>query len=208
MIRKTATEEMKELRAALYARISTNDQSTLMQENELKHYAARRGWCIVKTYRDKGVSGARTRRPALDELFVDCRRGKIDVVLVWKFDRFARSLKQLVNALDLFRHLGINFVSCTEAVDTSVPYGELVFQIFGAIAQFERVLIGERVKAGLAHARSRGKVLGRPPLQRLTTEEIRRIARERERRKLSYRALAKQFGISVWTAHKLCRHAD
>src|SRR4029077_18039329 len=123
----------------------------------------RREWILYRVYCDKGVSGAKERRPALDALLVDARRKKFDIVVVWKFDRFARSLKQLLNALELFRTLGIGFVSCTEAIDTSLPHGEMLFQIIGAMAQWERSLIVERVRAGLQHARSRGKRLWRPP---------------------------------------------
>jgi DNA invertase Pin-like site-specific DNA recombinase len=125
-------------------------------------------------------------------------------VVVWKFDRFARSLKQLVNALDLFRQLGIGFVSCTEAIDTSLPHGEMLFQIIGAIAQWERSLIAERVKAGLQHARQHGKQLGRPPVRRLEAKEIAKLRNERKQDHVPFRELAKNYGISVWTAHRLC----
>jgi DNA invertase Pin-like site-specific DNA recombinase len=134
----------------------------------------------------------------------DCRRRKIDVVLVWKFDRFARSLRQLVTALEEFRQLGIDFVSCTEAIDTSIPTGELVFQIFGAIAQFERVLIGERVRAGLANARREGKRLGRPPVKQLSPDQEAQLKADRARGKASLRTLAKKYGVSVWKVHMLC----
>jgi DNA invertase Pin-like site-specific DNA recombinase len=196
---------MKAKRAAVYTRVSTFDQHPEMQEQELVQYVERRNWDVYKIFSDKGVSGAKERRPALDALLADCRRGRIDIVVVWKFDRFARSLKQLLNALELFRELGIGFVSCTEAVDTSLPHGELLFQIVGAIAQWERSLIGERVRAGLQHARNQGKRLGRPSLRRLMPEEIVRLRKERSRHRLTFRALAKKFGVSVWMAHRLCR---
>jgi DNA invertase Pin-like site-specific DNA recombinase len=128
-------------------------------------------------------------------------------VLVWKFDRFARSLRQLVSALELFRNFGIGFVSATEAIDTSLPSGELVFQIFGAIAQFERALIGERVKAGLGQARRNGKRIGRPPIRALTTEE--RIALRKEHRGgKSLRQLAQAYGVTLWTAYSVCQAAQ
>ena len=120
-------------RAAIYTRVSTSDQHPEMQEEELVRYVKNRNWALCKTYGDKGVSGAKERRPGLDALLDDCRHRRIDVVVVWKFDRFARSLKQLVNALDLFRQLGVGFVSCTEAIDTSLPHGEMLFQVIGAI---------------------------------------------------------------------------
>src|ERR1700730_12918242 len=134
----------------------------------------------------------------------DCRRRAIDVVVVWKFDRFARSLKNLIAGLELSRALGIDFVSVTEAVDTSFPAGEMLFQMIGAVAQFEKALIAERVKSGLANARANGKVLGRPPLRKLTRQEIADLRRQREHGKATFRILAKKFGVSVWTAHKLC----
>jgi len=176
-----------------------------MQEQELIEYVQRRGWSLYKIYSDKGVSGTSEKRPALDELLHDCRRKKLDVVVVWKFDRFARSLKHLLNALEMFRTLKVGFVSLTEAIDTSLPHGEMLFQIIGAIAQWERSLIVERVKAGLNHARSQGKILGRPPLRWLTPRDIAALRSERKKTKLPFRLLASKFGISVFTAHRLCR---
>ena len=125
-------------------------------------------------------------------------------MVVWKFDHFARSPKALISGLELCRSLGIDFVSVTEAVDTSLPAGELVFQMIGAVAQFERSLIGERVKSGLATARAKGKVLGRPPLRKLSRAESRQLRRERMQSNVPFRVLAKKFGVSVWTAHSLC----
>ncbi len=188
-------------RAAIYARVSSKEQSTGAQESELREYAKSRGWTLQKVYTDQGVSGVKDSRPALDELMRDCRRRKADVVVVWKFDRFARSLRQLVTALEEFRRLGIDFVSRTEAIDTSIPSGELVFQIFGAVAQFERALISERVKAGLAHARSQGKKLGRRPMRELSAGDRERMQRDRKERKLSLRELARKYGVSLWSAY-------
>jgi DNA invertase Pin-like site-specific DNA recombinase len=156
-----------------------------------------------KIYRDK-CTGATASRPGLDELLRDCRRRSVDVVVVWKFDRFARSLRNLIAGLELCRALGIDFVSVTEAVDTSLPAGEMLFQMIGAVAQFERSLIAERVKSGLANARANGKTLGRPPLRRLTRNEIADLRRQRTHAEVPFRLLAKKFGVSVWTAHKLC----
>jgi DNA invertase Pin-like site-specific DNA recombinase len=198
---------MKIKRAAIYTRVSTLDQHPEMQQQELIEYVSRRNWTLHKIYSDKGISGTAESRPGLDELLKDCRRGKCDVVVVWKFDRFARSLKQLVNALEMFRQLGIGFVSCTEAIDTSLPHGEMLFQIIGAIAQWERSLIAERVKAGLHHARSQGKRLGRPPLRVLKPRDVTELRKERARTKAPFRTLATKYGISVWSAHRLCgRH--
>jgi DNA invertase Pin-like site-specific DNA recombinase len=195
---------MKQKRAALYVRVSSGEQHTEMQERALREYVHRRGWLQHKIYRDKGISGATANRPGLDELLNDCRRRSIDVIVVWKFDRFARSLKNLIAGLELCRALGIDFVSVTEAVDTSLPAGEMLFQMIGAVAQFERSLIAERVKSGLANARANGKILGRPPLRKLTDKEITNLRRQRKHEKVTLRFLAKTFGISVWTAHRLC----
>src|ERR1035438_8011678 len=128
-------------RAAIYVRVSTTEQSTDSQEAQLVSFVKLWGWAVCKIYRDKGQSGAKVNRPGLIELMQDCRKKKIDVVVVWKFDRFARSLRQLLTALEEFRQRGVGFVSCTESIDTTTPSGELVFQIIGSIAQFERSLI-------------------------------------------------------------------
>jgi DNA invertase Pin-like site-specific DNA recombinase len=194
-------------KAALYTRVSSNGQNPKMQESELLEYVRRRGWVVYKVYTDKGISGTKQKRPALDSLLNDCRRGRVNAIVVYRFDRFARSLKQLISGFELCKELGIDFVSITEAVDTTLPAGELVFQIMGAVAQFERSLIVERVKAGLQHARSQGKVLGRPPLRRLTPKEIGQLKSERAKRKSPFRTLATKYGISVFTAHKLCRRS-
>ena len=124
-------------------------------------------------------------------------------MLVWKFDRFARSLQTLISGLEVCRAFGIDFVSVTESLDTSLPAGEMLFQLIGAVAQFERSLITERVKAGLEHARKNGQILGRPPLRKLTRKEIAQLRADRAQR-VPFRALAQKFGVSVWTAHQLC----
>jgi len=195
---------LKTKHAALYVRVSSGEQNPAAQERALRDYIQRRGWKLQQIYRDQGVSGASSNRPALIELMKACRRGSVDVVVVWKFDRFARSLKQLMSGLEMCRALGIDFVSVTESIDTSLPSGELVFQMIGAVAQFERSLIGERVRSGLANARANGKALGRPPLRKLSRAEARQLRRERLQRHVPFRVLAKKFGVSVWTAHRLC----
>src|SRR5438477_1658855 len=148
---------------AIYVRVSTsNGQNPEMQLEELRTYCKRRGWEIAGEYTDAGVSGAKEHRPALDRLLITCRKRLVDTVIVYRYDRFARSLRQLVNALEEFRSLGIDFVSLHERVDTSTPNGRLIFGIFATIAEFERELIRDRVRSGIASARAKGKRLGRP----------------------------------------------
>ena len=147
---------------AIYARVSTTDQSIEPQLLDLRQYARQRGWKIFREYGDTGISGTKDSRPALNELMNDARKRRFDVVLVWRFDRFARSTKHLVLALEEFRNLGIDFVSYQENIDTSSPLGAAIFTIISAVAQLERDIIAERVKAGLRRAKERGKRLGRP----------------------------------------------
>src|SRR5215469_11054920 len=151
------------LQVALYARVSTfNGQDPEMQLAELRDYAGRRGWQIAEEYVDHGVSGSQESRPALNRLMSDACRRRFDAVLVWKIDRFGRSLKHLVNALAELAALGVAFVSLRDNLDLSTPSGRLMFQIIGAMAEFERALIRERVRAGIRNARAKGKRLGRP----------------------------------------------
>jgi DNA invertase Pin-like site-specific DNA recombinase len=150
------------MRVAIYSRVSTQEQTTAGQLDELRSYCERRKWSIVAEFTDEGISGSKESRPGLNQLLIDARRRKFDTVLVYRYDRFARSLRQLVNALCEFDSLGINFVSLHEGVDTSTPNGRLVFGIFASIAEFERELIRSRVRSGIAAARARGKKIGRP----------------------------------------------
>jgi DNA invertase Pin-like site-specific DNA recombinase len=189
----------KTIRAALYARVSTlAGQNPDMQLAELREYCARRGWEVVGEYVDAGVSGARERRPELDRMLATCRRCQIDAVVVYRYDRFARSLRQLVNALEDFRALGIEFVSIHEGVDTSTPNGRLVFGIFATIAEFERELIRERVRSGIAAARAQGKQIGR---RRKHVDTVRVL----ELRALgwSWSAIAKEVGAGLGTVHRV-----
>ncbi len=133
-----------------------------MQTRELVEYCERRGWKVTDEYVDLGISGAKEKRPELDRMMADAHRRRFDAVAVWKFDRFARSVSHLLRALETFRALGIEFVSLSEHVDTSTPMGKMVFTVLGAVAELERSLIVERVKAGLRNARAKGKRLGRP----------------------------------------------
>lgn len=152
------------MRVALYARVSTTNhgQDTDLQLRELREYCQRRGWEIVFEFVDSGISGAKERRPQLDKLLAAAKRRQFDACVVYRYDRFARSLRHLVNALEEFRALGIEFVSIHEGVDTSTPNGRLVFGIFASIAEFERELIRDRVKSGIRNARAKGKAIGRP----------------------------------------------
>lgn len=176
---------------ALYIRASTPEQSCDFQVEQLRRYSSQR---FTRTYEyiDHGVSGTRRRRPELDKLMQDARRRRFAAVVVWKFDRFARSLKHLLDALEEFRALGIDFISLTEGLDTTTPAGELLFNILGAIAQFERDLTVERVRAGIDHARRLGKRIGRPPVL-IDAEPIIRLRNEG----LSLRAIARKLGIPV-----------
>jgi len=151
-------------RCAIYARVSTanNGQSPEMQLRELREYCQRRGWRVTGEYVDTGISGAKDRRPELDRLMADAHKRRFDVIAVWRFDRFARSVSHLLRALDTFRVLGIEFVSLSESLDTATPAGRMVFTVLGAVAELERSLIAERVRAGLRNARAKGKHLGRP----------------------------------------------
>ena len=187
------------LRAALYARISTlnHGQDPEVQLRELREFCQRRGFAIAHEYVDKGISGSREKRPALDKLLADCSKRRIDAVVVYRYDRFARSLRQLVNALEEFRSLGIDFISIHEGVDTSTPNGRLVFGIFASIAEFERELIRDRVRSGLAAAKAKGKRVGRPRV----AVDVRRIASLR-RQGRSWAEITRETGISKGTAQR------
>jgi DNA invertase Pin-like site-specific DNA recombinase len=192
-------------RVGVYARVSTNlGQSPEMQLRELREYCKKRSWIIAGEYVDRGISGAQDSRPELNRLMADAHRRRFDVVVVWKFDRFARSVAHLLRALETFRALGIEFVSLSEQVDTSTPTGKMVFTVLAAVAELERSLIGERVKAGLRNAVAKGRKLGRPPLKALSNSDIQRLRQER-RNGGSFKSIAQKHGVSVWTAFQLCR---
>jgi DNA invertase Pin-like site-specific DNA recombinase len=189
---------MKAKRVALYARVSTNNgQDPEVQLRELREYCQRRGFEITEEFVDKGISGSRERRPALDKLMVACRKRLVDAVVVYRYDRFARSLRQLVNALEEFRSLGIDFISLHEGVDTSTPNGRLVFGIFASIAEFERELIRDRVRSGMAAAKAKGKIIGRPK----TAVDAPRIALLRHQGR-SWAEITRETGISKGTAQR------
>jgi DNA invertase Pin-like site-specific DNA recombinase len=150
---------------ALYARVSTEGQDPEVQLAALRAHATQRDWEILEEFVDHGFSGAKERRPALDRLMKAVWTGQFQAVLVWRFDRFARSVKHLLTALEQFRSLHVNFISLQEQFDTSSPIGHAMFTIIGAMAQLERDMIRERVKAGLAQARAKGVRLGRPTVR-------------------------------------------
>jgi DNA invertase Pin-like site-specific DNA recombinase len=200
--------ERDELKIAIYARVSTkNGQDPEMQLAELREYVRNRKWTITNEYVDRGISGSSDSRPELNRLMADANRRRFDVVAVWKFDRFARSVSHLLRALETFRALGIEFVSLSESIDTSTPTGKMVFTVLASVAELERSLIGERVRAGLRNAKARGTRLGRPPLKNLTVVEMQRLRRERRGSKMSFKGLAEKYGVSVWTAFQLCKRA-
>ncbi len=187
-------------RVAIYARVSTTDQSTDSQLLDLRRYTKERNWHTYKEYCDKGISGTKDSRPALDELMNDARKRKFDVVLVWRFDRFARSTKHLILALEEFKNLGIDFVSYQENIDTSSALGSAIFTIISAVAQLERDIIAERVKAGLRRAVENGKKLGRP--KSLTDPEI---VHKLHAGGYSHRKIGRELGISHTSVERILK---
>jgi len=154
------------MRVGIYARVSTTGkgQDTDMQLRELREYARQRGWDIAGEYTDEGVSGSKDSRPELNRLMADAKARKLDTILVWKLDRFGRSLKHLVCALAELEAVGVAFVSLRDGFDLTTPAGRLMFGVVAAMAEFERDLIRERVKAGIANAKSKGRRVGRKPV--------------------------------------------
>lgn len=182
------------MRAAIYVRVSTRDQSVDMQLRDLRAYCAARGFNVSREYHDVGYSGVKESRPALNELMADARKRKFDVIIVWRFDRFARSTKHLLLALEEFRSIGIQFTSYQENIDTSSPLGQALFTIVSAVAQLERDLIRERVSAGIRNARACGKQLGRPR-RIVNRDEVSRLRSEGA----SLRQIAAKLGIGYGT---------
>jgi DNA invertase Pin-like site-specific DNA recombinase len=190
---RTDSSLSRSVRVALYARVSTLDkgQDPQMQLRELREYALRRGWNVAGEYCDTGISGAKESRPELNRLMADAKQLKFDLIAVWKLDRFGRSLKHLVMTLADLEALGITFVSLRDGFDLSTPSGRLMFRIIGAMGEFERNLIRERVRAGMAHARTKGRRLGRARLYvDMAAVAARRASGE------SLRAIANDLGVS------------
>jgi DNA invertase Pin-like site-specific DNA recombinase len=182
----------------MYARVSTlNGQDPELQTRELREYADRRGWKLAGEYVDIGISGTKEKRPQLDRLMADAHRRRFDAVVVWKFDRFARSVSHLLKALETFKALGIEFVSYSELMDTSTPAGKMVFTVLGAVAELERSLTVERVKAGLRNAKAKGKVLGRPR----KVLDVKKIA-ALQARGVGVRKIAAEMGVGVGTIYE------
>ena len=183
------------MRVALYARVSTlNGQHPEMQLAELREYASRRGWVVTGDYIDEGVSGSKESRPALNRLMADAHRRRFDAVLVWKIDRFGRSLKHLVTALADLDAYGVAFISLRDNFDLSTPTGRLMFAVIGAMAEFELSLTKERVKCGLVNARAHGKQLGRPR-RVVSNDQLLRLKAEG----CSLRKIASMLGIGYGT---------
>ena len=189
-------------RVALYARVSTSNghQDPEMQLRELREYARLRGWQIVQEYVDHGVSGAKASRPSLNQLMIDAHGRKVDAVLVWRIDRWGRSLKHLVTSLADLDAYGVAFVSLSDNLDLGTPSGRLMMQLLGAMAEFERALIQERVKAGLRNARAKGKRLGRP---RAIVDEAEVLTMRNSG--ASWRTIAEKLGVGLGTAHRIAQ---
>lgn len=183
------------MRAAIYTRVSTLDQEPENQRRELHAYLEARGWTVSREYCDQGVSGSKERRPALDELLTDARRRRFDVLVCWRLDRLGRNLKHLIVMLDELQALGVAFVSLAEGIDATTPAGKLQMHILGAIAEFERSRIVERVRAGLSRRKAQGKPLGRPR-QTVSPDHLERT------RALSTRKAAAVLGVSHATVHR------
>lgn len=192
------------MRIVIYARVSTKDQSCDLQLRDLRSYCAARGFALLREYVDVGESGAKDSRPQLNELMAAARKRQLDAVIVWRFDRFARSTKHLLLALEEFRSLGIQFISYQENIDTSSPLGQALFTIVAAVAQLERDLIRERVSAGIRNARASGKQLGRPR-RVVNHDEVRRLRANG----VSIRQIAQKLGVGYGTVRlRLCQPED
>jgi len=187
------------VKAAAYARVSTGRQDLEVQLEEIRQFAARKGWTLVATYADV-ASGSREDRVDFRRLLADAAKGKLEVVIVQRFDRAARSVKQLVETLEHLRRCRASFVSLKEDVDTSTPAGELIFHVMAAIGQFERALIGDRIRSGLERAKALGKMVGRPRVQISGAQVLALRAQG-----LSYRDIARRLQISPALAHRLAQ---
>jgi DNA invertase Pin-like site-specific DNA recombinase len=181
------------IKIAIYARVSTDKQSVDMQLHELRNFVQRSGWSVYAEFVDQGMTGGNLNRPAFKNMMEDARRRKFDILLVWKLDRLGRSLKDLVNTLDTLGHYNVGFMSYSDKnLDTTTPSGKLLFQIMASVAEFEKDIIRERVVAGLAEAKRKGKRLGRAPVETDIVEQGLRLRAAG----VSYRKIGKELGIS------------
>ena len=188
-------------KAAQYLRVSTDAQTTDNQRLELYRYCERQGWKNVHTYEDNGISGSTADRPALKEMLGDASRGRFDVLVVWKVDRLARSTVDLLRILQELKSHGVDFVSSTQAIDTTTSYGKMVFTFLGAIAEFERETIVERVRSGLNRARADGVRLGRPRV----AIDIKAAMRMRDHEDMGYKQIARALGVPRTTVYRTLR---
>jgi DNA invertase Pin-like site-specific DNA recombinase len=195
-------KEKAVVRAALYARCSTSDkgQDPELQLSPLREYCQRRGLIIIEEYIDNGISGMKDHRPQLDRLLEAARKRQIDMIVVWKLDRFGRSLKQLVMTLEELSSFGIGFISYQDSIDLTTPQGRLMFHIIGSMAEFERELIAERVRAGIENARRRGKKIGRKAVPPVDIAKI--IDTHQKTPTLSIRQIAGTLGFKKSLVHK------
>lgn len=188
---------MNALRAARYVRVSRLDQNPRLQEDETATFIERRGWQLTDTFVDHGVSGSRERRPELDRLLLDARKRRFDVLVVFRADRLFRSLKHMVVTLDELAALGINFASVNEPFDTTTPSGRLLLHLVSAMAEFEKAILVERTRAGVAAARRRGARIGRPRVH-VDRDELVRLRDD----KMSIRVIAKKLGVGTGTIQR------
>ena len=197
------SEVIRRRRAALSLRVSTSDQRPALQADETGEMIARRGWELAETYIDHGVSGTRRSRPALDRMLADARRGAFDVLVVWRSDRLFRSLKHMLVTLDELAALGIDFVSATETFDTTTASGRLMFSIVSAFSQFERDVLAERTRAGMAAARRRGAKIGRPRVY----VDVPKALLLRSKR-VPMKEIARRLGVGLTTLRTALRDAN
>ena len=191
---------MKTQKVAIYVRVSTSGQTVENQERELVAHCQRQGWQVFKVYRDKGFSGAVADRPALKEMMTDARLGKFNLLVVWKIDRLARSISHLLEVLTELKGLGIGFVSLTEAINTETAQGRMIANFLGSIAEFERELVVERVKSGMARARANGVKIGRP---RTAFDYAKAV--ELKKQGLGYKAIAKALSVPRTTVYRVLK---
>jgi len=199
----TVATPIKKIRVAIYLRVSTIDQNEAMQRNDLQDMARQRGWEIVEEYVDH-ISGAKARRPALDRMMNDARRGRIDLVLVWAGDRLARSTRHFLELLDEFQRINVQFISLRENIDTGGAMGRALLVIIGAVAELERGLIVERVKSGMRRAQLDGRKIGRPALA-VDAEQIRY---DRDQLGYSLKKIATIHRISKTTVGRILKHCS